>query len=309
MNKINPFSDCKRYGVPLKQCPPFIFFIIGIIIIISDLLTFFIGARFISDPLVVSLIVMIITAILFVLSYFINRSFEKLLELNQMKNEFISIVSHQLRTPLSSIRWIVDLMKSGRIDQDGGKYESYLDIVSSDVRSMERMINKFLMVAKIEDKKEKFLEKKVSLERIIQEVVDEFILFCKARNIEIEFKKEGEIPEISTDPQKVKVAIENLVDNAVKYSKEKGKVEIILRRKGKDIYLGVQDYGVGISPSEKKYIFQKFYRLEKAFKSQAVGLGLGLYLTKLIIEKLGGKIGFSSQENKGSLFWFTLPIK
>jgi len=309
MKKINPFSNCQRYNISLKQCPPFIFLVMGVIIIISDLLTFFIGARFISNPLMISLIVMVITIILFILSYFINRSFEKLLELNQMKNEFINIISHQLRTPLSSMRWIVDLMRSGKMDSIDEKYGSYLDIMSSDVKSMERMINKFLMVSKIESKREKFLREKSSPEKIIQEVIKEFLPFCEARNIKIEFKKEGEIPETFTDFQKVKVAVENLIDNAIKYSKEKGRVEVILKKKGDNIYIGVRDYGIGISPEEKKYIFQKFYRLESALKSQTLGLGLGLYLTKLIIEKLGGKIGFSSQENKGSLFWFTLPIK
>lgn len=309
MKKLNPFHQCIEYGISLKKCPSFIFFLMGVVIIISDLLTYFVGLKYISNPLLVSFIVTIITMILFILSYFINRSFEELLEINMMKTEFINIISHQIRTPLSSMRWTLDLIRSGKINVQDSKFQSYIDLLSSDTRSMERLVENFLMVARMERGKALLGEEKISIVDLIKKILADFEPVFTARNITVDLETE-DVPEIFTDRKKVRIAIENLIDNAIKYSGEKGKIEIIVRKKGRDkIYVGVRDFGLGIPKKDQKYIFQKFYRLKSARLAHVSGTGLGLYITKLIIEKLGGKVGFSSQENKGSLFWFTLPIK
>ena len=308
MKKNTSFSQCKEYKIPIYQCPPFIFSIMGILIIISGIFIFAIGNKFIQDERIVALIVILITGILFILSFFLTKGFEKIFEALRLKTEFIQIVSHQLRAPLSNLNWAIDFIFSGKLDHIEEKYAQYIDIIKENSKRMTELIDDLLMAAKIEKGKVGFQKEKVSLEKIISEVISEFAPLSEASNVKIFFEKEKKIPEILCDPKKIKLAIENLLDNAIRYSKQKGEVRIKLRKKDGEVYFEIKDQGVGIPKEDQKYIFEKFFRSENALKSQTEGTGLGLFITKGIIEQSGGKIGFISKENKGSTFWFTLPI-
>ncbi|MCD6402659.1 HAMP domain-containing histidine kinase, partial [bacterium] len=133
--------------------------------------------------------------------------------------------------------------------------------------------------------------------------------FAKASNVKLYFKYQNKLPKISADPFQIKQVIENLLDNAIRYTKDKGKVEMLLKKKNKKLHFEIKDNGVGIPKEDQKYIFQKFFRSSNVMRHRTQGSGLGLYIAKAIIEKSGGKIGFQSKENKGSTFYFTLPIK
>lgn len=303
------FSKCKEYKIPFYQCPPFIFFVMGIFIIISEILIYEIGTKFIQDERIVALIVIVVTGILFILSYLLTKGFEKMFEALRMKTEFINIVSHQIRAPLSNLNWAIDFLFSGKLDHLEEKYAQYIEIIKENSKRMSELIDDLLMAAKIERNQIFLEETKNSLEKIISEVISEFIPLSEASNIKIFFEKEGEIPETLFDAKKIKWVVENLLDNAIRYSKEKGEIKILLKRKGNKIYFEIKDQGVGIPKKDQKHIFEKFFRSENALKSQTEGSGLGLFIAKGIIEKSGGKIGFKSKENKGSTFWFTLPIK
>ena len=134
-------------------------------------------------------------------------------------------------------------------------------------------------------------------------------IFARASNVEIKIDIKDNLPEILADPSQLKLVVENLLDNAIRYVKAKGKVEVKLEKQNKSIYFEVKDNGVGIPKEDQKYIFQRFFRSANVMRHQTEGSGLGLYIAKSIVEKSGGKIGFESQENKGSTFWFTIPIK
>lgn len=305
-NQINISAQCKRYGLPLWQCPQFLFLVMGIIIIGSSLLTYAIGAKYIEDPEVVVLIVLALAMILLIISFIITRSFEKLAEVSRMKSEFIDIVSHQLRSPLTNLKWAVDLL----ISEEVGKKESeYIQILKENSLRMEELVSDLITVSRLETTTLTLQKEETSLENLINETIFKFKPFAKSANIEIEFKPQKNLPKILVDSSKIKQVLENLLDNAIRYTKEKGKIEIKLEKKEKDLFFEIKDQGVGIPEEDQKYIFQKFFRSKNVLRERTRGTGLGLYIAKSIIERSGGKIGFKSQEDIGSTFWFSLPIK
>ncbi|HUV81211.1 MAG TPA: HAMP domain-containing sensor histidine kinase [Patescibacteria group bacterium] len=307
--QFNIVKQCRRYGFPLWQCPQFLFLVMGVIIIFSTIITYAVGTHYVEDPLIVAFIVLLVAIILLIISAIITRSFERLTEANRMKSEFVSIVSHQLRSPLSNLKWVTELLMSGRIAPVSEKQAEYFRILKENSEKMKELISDLLIVSRIEEGKFLLNKEKVSLVDLIRKTMKEIEIFVKASNIEMDFKAEDNLPEADIYSSQVKLAIGNLLDNAVRYTKERGKVEIRLKRKNRCLYFEIKDNGAGIPKEDQKYIFQKFFRSANAKKHQTEGSGLGLYIAKSIIEKSGGKINFKSQEGIGSTFWFTLPIK
>ncbi|MFQ6084610.1 MAG: sensor histidine kinase [Candidatus Aminicenantia bacterium] len=309
LSQLNIIAQCKKYGLSPWQCPQFLFLIMGTIIISSTLTAYVIGARYIENPLIVALVVLLIATILFVIAVIIVRSFERLAEANRMKSEFVSIVSHQLRSPLSNLRWVIELLMSGRLGKIEKKQTEYFRTLKENSSRMQELISDLLIVSRIETAKLPLRRKEFSLEDLVKDLISEYEPFAKASNTEISFEVQENLPKIFADPSRIKLVIENLLDNAIRYIKDKGKVEISLFEKNKNIYFGIKDNGVGIPKEDQKYIFRKFFRSENVMRYQTQGSGLGLYISKAIIKRSGGKISFKSKENRGSTFWFTLPLK
>jgi signal transduction histidine kinase len=305
--QFNILAQCKKYGLPLWQCPQFLFLIMGIVIVASGLLTYAIGNRYIEDPFLVTLIVLLLTVILFVLAFIIIQSFERLAEANLMKSEFISIVSHQLRSPLSVLRWTLELMMTGKVDSVSPKQLEYFQILKENLDRMQDLVKDLLIVSRIEMAKLPMRKEEFSLEDLSSKLIESFRPFARSSNVEIKFEPEKNLPKAFADPSQIELVIENLLDNAIRYIKGRGNVSIKLKGKKDKIYFEIEDNGVGIPKEDQKYIFQKFFRSRNILKYQTQGTGLGLYIAKSIIGKSGGKIGFESEENKGSKFWFTLP--
>jgi len=307
--QLNIFAQCKKYGLSLWQCPQFLFLAMGLIIAITAITSYAIATRYIADPQLVALMVLIIATILFIIATIITRSFERLAEANRMKSEFISVVSHQLRSPLSNLGWAIELLMSGRLGKIEEKQTEYFKILKENSARMGELVSDLLTVSRIETTKFPLKKQEFSLEDLIKELISKFEPFAKASNVEIKFLAEENLPKIFTDPSQIRLVIENLLDNAIRYIKERRQVEIKLKKRDKNLYFEVKDNGVGIPKEDQKYIFQKFFRSENILRYQTQGSGLGLYISKAIVERSGGKIGFKSEEGKGSTFWFTIPIK
>ncbi|GAI06183.1 unnamed protein product, partial [marine sediment metagenome] len=255
-----------------------------------------------------ALIILVITTVLFIIAFVMTRSFERLAEASRMKSEFINIISHQLRSPLTNIKWTFELLTSREMEVPSGKVEEYLNNVKENIARMVELIDDLLIVSKIEQGTFPVLKKEFSLEDLVREQVSRYKVFAEASHIELNFYPQKNLSEVFTDPSLLKLVVENLIDNAVRYTKGKGKVKISLERREKDLFFKIKDSGVGIPKKEQRYIFQKFFRAEHILKERTRGSGLGLYVCKSIIEKLGGKIWFESEEGKGTTFYFTLPI-
>ncbi|MEA3293063.1 MAG: HAMP domain-containing sensor histidine kinase [Patescibacteria group bacterium] len=314
---LNIFARCRKYRIPIYECPQFIFFIMGMVIIATSLITYSLGVRYIVNPDIVAIIVLLLAIVLFIISYIAYQSFEKLFEVNRMKSEFIGIVSHQLRAPLTNLSWGIETLISGEQSKCSKKQKEYLVILKENSLRMKNLISDLLTVSRIEIADIPFFRKKVFLPRIINKVILDFNPSIKASNINVEFRYDKPFPKISTDTSQISRVLSNLLDNTIRYissvesivsgkSKLK-KVKIFLNKRKRDVYFEIKDNGMGIPKNDQKYIFQKFFRSSNVLKHQTQGSGLGLYIAKAIIEKAGGKIGFKSKEKKGTTFWFTLP--
>lgn len=308
--QFNIFDNHRqKYGISLWQYPQFIFLIMGIITIVIILTTYAIGLRFIEEPEVVVLIVLFLSAFLLVITYTISQSFERLAEANRLKSEFVSIVSHQLRAPLSNLRWAIELLMSGRLGRIEEPQLEYFRILRENSARMGELVRDLLIVSRIEQGRLPFHKMETSLVNLVKTLISNLEPFARASNVEIRLEADDNLPKILADPSQLKLIIENLLDNAIRYIKDKGLVEIKLKNQKNKIYFEVRDNGVGIPARDQKYIFQKFFRAQNILRYQTQGTGLGLYIAKSIIERAKGKIGFKSKEGKGTTFWFTIPLK
>ena len=306
-DQLNIKAQCRKYGLPLWQCPQFLFVLMGIIIMIIIIISFLITSRKIEDPQLVVLVVLFSSAVLIIIDYIIIHSFEKLAEVARAKMEFISVITHQLRSPITNIKYSLEALTSEKLTKRD--QEEYFRILKENTERTGDLVNNILTVSRISLGTFKLRKEMISMVDLVKETILGFKPLLRASNITLKFEKEKGLPKIFSDPFWLKEVFRNLLDNAIRYQKNKGDIKLILRRQGRNIYLEISDSGVGIPKEDQKYIFQKFFRARNALRYQTIGTGLGLYIVKEIITKMKGKINFKSKENEGTTFWFTLPIK
>jgi len=304
--RLNFINQCKKYNLSLWQCPSFLFILTGLIIIIAMISTYIVAIKF-TPPEIVALIVIGMTIILIIINHFILQGVDKLAEANKMKSEFIGIVSHQLRTPLTGIKWSIDLIMREKDRLDKFYIQELGDIIQNNER-MIKLVNDLLDVSKIEQGRLILKPEKISIEELSRNIIKEYHSIAKAKNIVITLKSKTNHQYVLIDKQGIKIIIRNLIDNAIKYIKDKGEVKISLINKKNSVRFEIKDNGVGIPKQDQKKIFQKFFRSQNIMRHQTVGTGLGLFIAKSIIKESKGKIGFNSKEKKGTIFWFEMPI-
>ncbi len=234
-------------------------------------------------------------------------------EVDKMKSEFVSLASHQLRTPLTAIRWGVEILGEQLMDKMTPTQKSMLDDLNASTKRMVSLVTALLNLSRIESGRLKVDPKKVYIEDIVKEVVHELSPIANARNIQIHFKSsKKKLPKIAIDSDLTREVVSNLVGNAVKYSLSGAEpviINIASSKDKKEYIISIQDHGIGIANDEQDRIFQKFFRSQEAIAKETDGNGLGLYIAKLIVDQVGARIWFESSVGKGTTFYLAIPKK
>jgi len=237
----------------------------------------------------------------------IERDITKEKMIDRAKTEFVSLASHQLRTPLSTINWYTEMLLSGDAGEINKEQKEFLEAVYGGSKRMVDLVNALLNVSRIEMGALAIEPEPVDLAEVVDSVLADIQPKIIERKTQI-VKKYDKLPMINLDPKLIRIVFQNLLTNAVKYTPVSGKVEMSMKKDDKEVLITVSDNGLGIPSSQQEKIFSKLFRADNARAKGAEGNGLGLYIAKSVVENCGGKIWFTSKEGSGSSFYFTIPL-
>jgi PAS domain S-box-containing protein len=237
------------------------------------------------------------------------RSLTEERALDELKGEFIATVSHELRTPLAAIYGSAQTLLREDIKLGEAGQKRLLDVIAQESERLSRIADDILFANKLDSGQFVLGEKKVDLRALARDVVDEMrACFASREDISIDLSVPHALQSIVGDSDKLRQVLINLIDNAVKYSPEGGRVEISVEARDGGIRIAVQDEGIGIAPLEQRRIFGKFYRVDPALTRGVGGTGLGLYICRELVRRMEGRLSVSSEEGKGSTFVVDLPV-
>lgn len=233
----------------------------------------------------------------------------KLKELDTAKDEFISMASHQLRTPLTTVKGYLSMVLEGDAGKISKTQHQFLDQAYGSAQRMVYLIADLLNVSRLSTGKFVIDAKSSNLATIVEQEIDQLQRHAQTRNVTLKYEKPKTFPTLELDETKIRQVIMNFTDNAIYYTPGGGTVNAKLSKTPKSIQFTVTDTGIGVPKALQHKLFTKFYRAENAMKARPDGTGLGLFMAKKVIVAQGGSIIFSSVEGKGSTFGFSFPIK
>ncbi len=238
----------------------------------------------------------------------LRKSYEKLKELDRLKDNFLNTTSHELKTPLIPIKAQTELLLAGDYGQLNIEQRKALGTIFRNEEQLERLVKNILDIAKAKSRELKLVLKDVALAEIITDAMRDVEKFARTKEVSLIIKPMSEIPKISIDKKQIFQVVSNLLDNALKFAPEKSSVTVEVQKKENDLVVSIEDAGIGMSKETMEKIFTPFFQAESGVARKYGGTGAGLAICKEIIEAHGGKIWAESQgEGKGSVFSFSLP--
>ncbi|WP_430965605.1 PAS domain-containing sensor histidine kinase [Spongiimicrobium sp. 2-473A-2-J] len=235
----------------------------------------------------------------------LQEALSKERELNELKTRFLSLVSHEFKTPLSSILTSTTLLSKYTQTEQQEKRNKHIDTIRNKVKYLDTILNDFLSVERLETGKVNYRFTTFPLSKLVNQVIYDANMLLKVGQ-QIQYPEQIDDFVITCDEKILELILSNLVHNAIKYSSEDTVIDIQIRQKGNNLIMKIIDQGMGIPESDQKFIFNRYFRAKNALLSQ--GTGIGLNIVKQHIENLGGCITFNSQENKGSTFTVEIPM-
>jgi signal transduction histidine kinase len=227
--------------------------------------------------------------------------------LDKLKDEFVSLASHELRTPMTAIRGSLSTILEGFAGDISPQSREFLIAASNENDRLIRLVNNLLNISRIESGRFDFIKTPVNMNALIIEVVNNLSEAAKEKNLFLKYEPNSAIPVITTDGDKIREVLINIVGNAIKFTHQGG-VTIRIEQKEGLITTSINDSGSGIAPEDQEILFKKFSQARGSYSQTTGGTGLGLYICKIIIEGLKGKIWLESTVGHGSTFYFSLPI-
>ena len=237
----------------------------------------------------------------------LKRSLKELKELDVDKDKFISIAAHELKTPMTAIKGFSQLLKSEKVFKNESLRKEYLNIVEKETVRLSKLVTDILDLSRADLGTMRFVVDEVDVAKLMEEMKLEMTERVKSKHLTLSFSVDSRLPKVETDSERLKEILVNLIDNAVKYT-DKGGITVRALRDKSNVRFSVADTGIGIPKEAYPKMFTRFYQVASHLTRKVGGSGLGLSICKEIVEALGGKIWFESRLDKGSTFYFTVPI-
>ncbi|MFA4998990.1 MAG: PAS domain-containing sensor histidine kinase [Candidatus Paceibacterota bacterium] len=228
-------------------------------------------------------------------------------ELERIRMDFLSLASHQLRTPLSGIKWLIETMYRGVLGEMTKKQKCYLDDIYKINEQMIRLVYDILSTLRLENEEAIIKKGVISVSSLFEEVLTLVAAAAKGKNVALQNPLNHRMLTIETDAEILKAIIGCFLSNAIDYSSPGQKVILDVREEPGSVVFSVRDFGSGIPKREQRRMFERFYRASNAKNLKPTGTGLGLNIAKTLAEKIGARISFKSEENKGSTFYLYMP--
>jgi signal transduction histidine kinase len=240
--------------------------------------------------------------------YLVFSNVRREVHLARLKSDFVANVSHELKTPLALIRLFAETLELGRVPNED-KARQYYRVINKESQRLTQLINNILDFSRIEAGRKEYRLGPTSVARVVSEVVDAYRFQIEQQGFDLSVHIGEDLPEVAADEEALGQAILNLLNNAIKYSRDTKSIHVRVYREGNRLQVAITDRGIGIPKSEHKKIFEKFYRGEDSLVHETKGSGLGLPLVQHIMDAHGGTVDVESAPAKGSTFILTLPIR